>query len=86
MLNAALIITTYNWPESLRLMLQSVVAQSKTPDEVLVADDDIYETVIRLLINTLGNQKGSINLWIEDLGSADRHPGPVHRGVAVLSN
>jgi len=37
--DAALIITTYNWPGALRVLLQSVVAQSRTPDEVVVADD-----------------------------------------------
>jgi glycosyltransferase involved in cell wall biosynthesis len=39
MLKAALIITTYNWPEALRLLLKSVLDQSRVPDEVVVADD-----------------------------------------------
>ena len=54
MLNAALIITTYNWPESLRLMLQSVVAQSKTPDEVVVADDGSGSETSRVVEEVLG--------------------------------
>jgi GT2 family glycosyltransferase len=38
-MDAALIITTYNWPEALQLTLQSVLGQTKLPDEVLIADD-----------------------------------------------
>lgn len=36
---ASLIITTYNWPEALRLVLQSVLEQTMRPDQVIVADD-----------------------------------------------
>lgn len=35
----SLIISTYNWPEALRLCLLSVMAQSVLPDEVIIADD-----------------------------------------------
>jgi glycosyltransferase involved in cell wall biosynthesis len=35
----SLILTTYNWPQALKLTLQSVLAQSRLPDEVIVADD-----------------------------------------------
>ena len=34
-----LIITTYNWPDSLELVLESIESQTITPDEVIVADD-----------------------------------------------
>lgn len=36
---SALIISTYNWPEALRLCLLSVKEQSVLPDEVIIADD-----------------------------------------------
>ncbi|ACT92792.1 glycosyltransferase family 2 protein [Dyadobacter fermentans] len=36
---SSLIISTYNWPEALRLCLLSVKEQSVLPDEVIVADD-----------------------------------------------
>jgi len=36
---AALIITTYNWPEALAAVLESVKGQTRRPDEVVVADD-----------------------------------------------
>jgi len=38
-LKASLIITTYNWPEALRLTLYSVIRQTRPPDEIIVADD-----------------------------------------------
>nr|WP_082422581.1 glycosyltransferase family 2 protein [Aquimarina longa] len=38
-MKSALIISTYKWPEALSLVLKSVVNQSVTPDEVLIADD-----------------------------------------------
>lgn len=35
----SLIIATYNWPEALELVLQSVLSQRVMPDEVVIADD-----------------------------------------------
>ena len=34
-----LIITTYNWPDSLELVLKSIECQTVVPDEVIIADD-----------------------------------------------
>ena len=34
-----LIITTYNWPDSLELVLKSIESQTITPDEIIIADD-----------------------------------------------
>ena len=38
-MQVALIITTYNRPDALNLVLESVVQQSRLPDEVIVCDD-----------------------------------------------
>ena len=38
-MKVTLIVTTYNWPEALILTLKSILQQTKTPDEVIVADD-----------------------------------------------
>ena len=38
-MNLSLIITTYNWPESLELVLKSIEFQTVAPDEIIVADD-----------------------------------------------
>jgi len=35
----SLIITTYNWPQALEMVLQSVCTQTELPDEVIIADD-----------------------------------------------
>ena len=35
----ALLISTYNWPDALRLVLDSALRQTRLPDEILVADD-----------------------------------------------
>lgn len=35
----AIIISTYNWPEALRLNLLAIMQQTIAPDEVIVADD-----------------------------------------------
>ena len=38
-MNCSLIITTYNWPEALELVLSSVMMQTTFPNEVIIADD-----------------------------------------------
>ena len=38
-MNTAVIITTYNWPRALHLVLASVARQTHLPSEVIVADD-----------------------------------------------
>lgn len=38
-MKCSLIITTYNWPQALDLVFESVLRQQTLPDEVIVADD-----------------------------------------------
>lgn len=38
-MNVSLIIITYNWPAALERVLESAAAQTRLPDEVLIADD-----------------------------------------------
>ena len=38
-MNCSLIITTYNWPEALSLVLSSVESQTSLPSEIIIADD-----------------------------------------------
>jgi glycosyltransferase involved in cell wall biosynthesis len=38
-MKVSLIIITYNWPKALERVLESVVTQTRLPDEVLIADD-----------------------------------------------
>ena len=37
--SVALLVTTYNWPEALSLVLDSVLIQTVLPDEIIIADD-----------------------------------------------
>lgn len=39
MSSVTLIITTYNWPTALSKVLQSLLSQSRLPNEVIIADD-----------------------------------------------
>ncbi|RDS82202.1 glycosyltransferase [Dyella monticola] len=38
-MNVSLIVITYNWPTALERVLESIAAQTRLPDEVLIADD-----------------------------------------------
>ena len=38
-MNTSLIVTTFNWPQALGLVLRAIARQKKLPDEVIVADD-----------------------------------------------
>ncbi|KAB1154765.1 glycosyltransferase family 2 protein [Flavobacterium luteum] len=65
----ALLISTYNWPEALELVLKSAMSQTVLPSEILIADDGSrLET--QLLIEEF--KKTSTvpihHIWQEDLG------------------
>ena len=38
-MKVTLLIITYNWPEALRMVLESAMHQSKMPDEIVIGDD-----------------------------------------------
>ena len=46
-----LIITTYNWPESLLLIFESIKCQTILPYEVIIADDGSNESTSRLILS-----------------------------------
>lgn len=46
---SSLIISTYNWPEALRLCLLSVKEQSVLPDEVIIADDGSTSQTVEVI-------------------------------------
>ncbi|HEY4194043.1 MAG TPA: glycosyltransferase, partial [Mucilaginibacter sp.] len=37
--STTLLISTYNWPAALNLLLKSLLAQTRLPDEIVIADD-----------------------------------------------
>ncbi|WDF69517.1 glycosyltransferase family 2 protein [Sphingobacterium oryzagri] len=65
----SLVISTYNWPQALRLCLDSVAAQTVMPDEIIIADDGSREDTRDLI--SLYQQKLSlplVHVWHEDHG------------------
>ena len=48
-MTAALIISTYNWPEALERVLSSALAQTTPPDEIIVADDGSSEDTSKVI-------------------------------------
>lgn len=68
-MTSSLIISTYNWPEALDLVLKSVVKQKVLPNEVIIADDGSSNNT-KLLIDSY-KSKFKIPLhhvWHEDVG------------------
>jgi glycosyltransferase involved in cell wall biosynthesis len=64
-----LIITTFNWPESLFLVLQSVRYQIMVPDEIIIADDG-SDHKTKELVNHF-NKKYGLQImysWQENIG------------------
>ena len=68
-MKTSLLISTYNWPEALELVLLSANNQSEQPDEILIADDGSSEETKNLIENF---QKKLIvpihHFWHEDTG------------------
>lgn len=65
----SLVITTYNWPEALELVLLSVKRQTLLPDEVIIADDGSKQETTAL-INTFKSDFPCLlqHFWHEDAG------------------
>lgn len=68
-MKTALLISTYNWPDALNLVLKSVMMQTQMPDEILIADDGSRKETETLIS---GWQKSSPvpirHFWQEDKG------------------
>ena len=68
-LKVSLIITTYNWPEALFLVLKSVKNQFILPDEIIVADDGSSKETANIIKKFSKNFKLKImHSWQEDRG------------------
>mgnify|MGYP002634955795 CR=1 FL=1 len=65
----SIIITTYNWPEALRLVLLSLNQQSENQFEVIIADDGSREDT-RKMIEQLSDELNYPfkHVWQEDIG------------------
>ena len=67
--SVALLISTYNWPEALELVLLSITKQTCMPNEVIIADDG-SATETKLLIEKFKTLHGLPlkHIWHEDKG------------------
>lgn len=45
----SLLVSTYNWPDALELVFESILLQKKLPDEVIIADDGSGEETTNLI-------------------------------------
>ncbi|MFK2878135.1 glycosyltransferase [Rhodanobacter hydrolyticus] len=65
----SLIVLTYNWPAALARVLQSVAAQTRLPDEVIVADDGSGAETRELIARIARDFPVPLrHAWQEDLG------------------
>ena len=68
-MRVSLIITTYNWPESLFLVLKSIENQTIVPEEVVIADDgSTFETKEMIGKVQKDSDLNIIHSWQEDIG------------------
>ncbi len=67
MMRVSLVISTYNWPDALRLCLESVTRQKRVPDEVIIADDGSTETTGQVADSFRGRLDIQ-HVWHEDKG------------------
>ncbi|WP_392563308.1 glycosyltransferase family 2 protein [Orbus wheelerorum] len=67
--SVSLIVTTYNWPKALELVLLSVKAQSILPNQVIIADDGSKQETRKLIEHYQQSfPVPLIHSWQEDLG------------------
>jgi glycosyltransferase involved in cell wall biosynthesis len=68
-MTTTLIITTYNWPKALEIVLMGVENQTLLPDEILIADDGSTEETSNLIKKWQTKLKSTIiHSWQEDIG------------------
>lgn len=68
-MSISLIISTYNWPEALGLVLDSVASQTRIPDEIIIADDGSDARTSKLIANFESKHNLNIkHIWHEDKG------------------
>lgn len=68
-MRVAFLLSTYNWPEALELLLESLKLQSVMPDEVLIADDGSLSETKQLIDSYKESSSVPIkHIWHEDEG------------------
>jgi len=68
-MNVSVIVTTYNWPQALQLVLRGLARQTRLPDEVIVADDGSRAETRQLLEEIACDFPVPLrHHWQEDIG------------------
>jgi len=68
-MRVSLIITTYNRPDALLLVLQSIESQTRLPDEVIIADDGSNQYTQKVVNDfQISSNLKIIHSWQEDKG------------------
>lgn len=68
-MKSALLISTYNWPEALKVVLKSIRRQSVYPNEVIIADDGSGEETWGIIENFKREVNFKIShIWQDDKG------------------
>uniref|UniRef100_UPI00404B5FDF glycosyltransferase family 2 protein n=1 Tax=Gelidibacter sp. TaxID=2018083 RepID=UPI00404B5FDF len=68
-IKCSLVISTYNWPDALEIVLESVLKQSAMPYEVIIADDGSTQTTKDIIENyKLKATVPIIHIWHQDEG------------------
>jgi glycosyltransferase involved in cell wall biosynthesis len=81
-MKVSLIIITYNWPAALAQVLESVAAQVRLPDEVLIADDGSGPETAAVIARARDRFPVPLkHIWQEDLGF--RAARARNRGIAA---
>ncbi|GGA28955.1 glycosyltransferase family 2 protein [Dyella nitratireducens] len=81
-MKVSLIIITYNWPTALARTLESVAAQTRLPDEVLIADDGSGPETAAVIARARETFPVPLkHIWQEDLGF--RAARARNRGIAA---
>jgi len=81
-MKVSVVVTTYNWPDALALVLRNLAAQVRLPDEVLVADDGSGPETGALIADVgVGFPVPLRHVWQEDRGF--RVARARNRGIAA---
>ena len=81
----ALLISTYNWPEALELVLKSAMSQTVFPSEILIADDGSKQETKSLIDEFKKTIKVPIHhIWQEDKGF--RKSKIINKAIALTSS
>ncbi len=80
-MNCSLIICTYNWPEALKIVIQSALSQSVRPNEIIIADDG-SDISTAMVVESFAKSSSVpvIHSWQQDIGC--RIPHSRNRAIA----